>query len=107
MDVTHGPELSSSSFLYVLIDTHSSFIWATLLRGETTQHVTTHLLAYFAIMTTPKSVKTDNGPACISKQFKQFLHSFSIKQIIDISYNPQTQDVDKQTHYTMKVQIKN
>ena len=56
---------------------------------------------------TPKSIKSDNGPAYISKQFKQFLHSFSIKQIIDISYNPQTQDVDKQTHYTMKVQIKN
>ena len=53
------------------------------------------------------SIKTDNGPTYISKQFKQLLHSFPIKQIIDISYNPQTQDVDKQTHYTMKVQIKN
>ena len=107
MNGTHCSELSSSSFLHVSIYTNSSFIWATLLRGETTQHVTTHLLAYFAIMTTPKSVKTDNGPACISKQFKQFLHSLSIKQITDIPYNPQTQDVDKQTHYTMKVQIKN
>ena len=107
MDLTHCPELSSSSFLHVSIDTNSSFIWATPLRGKTTQCVITHLLAYFTIMRTPNSIKTDNGLACVSKQFKQFLHSFSTKQITDISYNPQTQDTVKQTHYTLKLQIKN
>ena len=107
MDITHCPELSSSSFLHVSIDTNSSFIWATPLRAEATRHVIIHLLAYFAIMRTPNSIKTDNGPAYISKQFKQFLHSFSIKQITDISYNPQTQDIVNQTHYTLKLQIKN
>ena len=105
MDVTHCPEFSSSSFFHV--DTNSSCKWATPLRGETTRYVITHLLAYFAIMRTPNSIKTDNGPAYISKQFKQFLHSFSIKQITDIAYNPQTQDIIKQTHYTLKLQIKN
>ena len=93
MDVTHCPELSSSSFLYVSIDTNSSFIWATPLPGETTRHVITHLLVYFTIMRTPNSVKTDNGPAYISRHFKQLLHSFSSKQITDIPYNPQTQDI--------------
>ena len=39
-------------------------------------------------------------------KFKQFLHSFSIKQITDIPYNPQTQDIIKQTHHTLKLQIK-
>ena len=63
MDITHSPELSSSSFLHVSIDTNSSFTWATPLQGETTQHVITPLLAYFAIMRTPDSIKTDNGPA--------------------------------------------
>ena len=80
---------------YVSISTNSFFTWATPLQGETTQHVITHLLAYFAIMRTPDSIKTDNGPAYISKQFKQFLHSFSIKQITNIPYNPQTQDIIK------------
>ena len=80
MNVTHCPELSSSSFLHVSINTNSfSFICATPLRGETTRHIITHLLTYFAIMRIPNSIKTDNGPAYISKQFKQFLHSFSIK----------------------------
>ena len=36
-------------------------------RIETTQHVITHLLAYFVIMRTPNSIKTDTGPTCISK----------------------------------------
>ena len=41
-----------------------------------------------------------------SRQFKQFLHSFSIKQITDIPYNPQTQDILKYTPHTLKLQIK-
>ena len=57
-------------------------------------------------MGTPNSIKTDNSPAYISRQFKRFLHSFSIKQITGISYNPQTQDIFKQTHHTLKLQIK-
>ena len=89
MDVTHRPELSPSSFLHVYIDTNSSFIWATPLLGEATQHVITHLLACFAVMGTPSCIKTDNGPAYISKQFKQFLQSFSIKHITGILFNPQ------------------
>ena len=55
-------------------------------------------------MKTLSSIKTDNGP---SYHFKQFLQSFSIKHIIDIPYNPQTQDIVKQTHHTLKLQIKN
>ena len=106
MNVTHCPKLSSSSFLHVLIDTNSCFIWATSFRSEATRHVITHLLACFTVMETSNSIKTDNGPSYISRQFKQFLHSFSIKQITDIPYNPQTQDIIKQTHHTLKLQIK-
>ena len=93
INIIHCPKRSPSSFLHVSIDTNSSFIWATPLQGETTQHVITHLLTCFTIMETPSSIKTDNGPAYISRQFKQFLQSFSIKHITDISYNPQTQDI--------------
>ena len=57
-------------------------------------------------MRTPNSIKTDNGPAYISKQFKQFLHSFSIKQITGISYNPQAQGIVERAHHTLKLQIK-
>ena len=46
-------------------------------------------------MGTPSSIKTENGPAYISRHFKQFLQCFSIKHIGGIPYNPQTQDIVK------------
>ena len=103
MDMTHCPELSPS-FLHVYIDTNSSFIWAIPLRGETRQHVITHLLTCFAIMKTSNSIKTDNGPVYISKHFKQFLQSFSSKHITGIPYNPQPQDTVKRPPHTLKLQ---
>ena len=57
-------------------------------------------------MGTPSSIKTDNGPAYISRHFKQFLQSFSIKHITGIPYNTQAQDIVKRTHHTLKLQIK-
>ena len=57
-------------------------------------------------MGTPSSIKTDNDPAYISRHFKQFLQSFPIIHITSILYNPQTQDIVKQTHHTLKLQIK-
>ena len=57
-------------------------------------------------MGTPSSIKTDNGPAYISRHFKQFLQSFSIKYITGISYSPQAQGIVKCVHHTLKLQIK-
>ena len=50
-------------------------------------------------MGTLSSIKTDNNPAYISRHFKQFLQSFSIKHITGIPYNPQA-------HHALKPQIK-
>lgn len=73
MDVNHIPELGQiSSFLHVAIDTFSSFIWATLLAGECTNHVIQRLLEVFSIMGVPSLNKTDNGPAYMSKNFAKF-----------------------------------
>ena len=71
------------------------------------QHVVTHLLACFAVMKTPSSIKTDNGPAYISRHFQQFLQSFSINHITGIPYNPQAKGVVEQAHQTLNLQIKN
>ena len=60
----------------------------------------------FTIMGTPSSIRTDNGPTYISRQFKQFLQSFSIKHITDIPYNPQAQGIVERAHHTLKLQIK-
>ena len=76
------------------------------LRGKATQHVITHLLACFAVMGTPSSIKTDNGPAYISRHFKQFLQSFSIKHITGIPCNPQARGMVERAYHTLKLQIK-
>ena len=57
-------------------------------------------------MGTPSSIKTDNSPTYISRQFKQFLQSFSIKHTTGIPYNPQAQGIVEQAHHTLKLQIK-
>ena len=57
-------------------------------------------------MKTPSSIKTDNGPAYISRQIKQVLQSFSIKHITGIPYNPQAQGIVERAHHTLKLQIK-
>ena len=46
----------------------------------------------------------NNGPAYISRQFNFYNHF--LLNILDIPYNPQTQDIVKQTHHTLKLQIK-
>ena len=56
-------------------------------------------------MGTPSSIKTDNGPAYISRHFQQFLQSFSINHITGIPYNPQEQGIVERTHHTLKLQI--
>ena len=66
----------------------------------------THLLACFAVTGPPSSIKTDNGPAYISRHFKQFLQSSSIKHITGMAYNPQVQGIVKRAHHTLKLQIK-
>ena len=58
-------------------------------------------------MGTPSSIKTDNGPTYISRQFKQLLQSFSIKHFTDIPYNPQPQGIVERAYHTLKLQIKN
>ena len=64
MDVPHCPELSPSSFLHVCIDTNTSFIWATALHGEATQHVITHFLACFAVIGTPAAAAAKSLQSC-------------------------------------------
>ena len=105
MDVTNCPELSPSSFLHICIDTKSSFIWATPFHSEGTQHLITHLLTRFAVMGMSSSIKTDNGPAYVSRHFKQFLQSFSIKHITGIPYNAQAQGIVERALHTLNLQI--
>jgi len=106
MDVTHVAQFGRLSYVHVVIDTYSQFIWATAQMGETTQHVITHLLETFAVMGLPSSIKTDNGPAYKSKKFQAFCLQYGIMHKTGIEYNPQGQAIVERAHSTLKLQIK-
>ena len=89
MDVTHIPKFGCLSFLHVTIDTFSSFIWATPLAGEHTNHVIQHLLKVFSIMGVPSLIKTDNGPAYTSKKLLGSVNGITLLmlQVLNIIHN--------------------
>ena len=41
-----------------------------------------------AIMGTPTQIKSDNGPAYVSRKMTRFFAYYNIKHVTDITYNP-------------------
>ena len=72
MGVFHFAEFQNLKYAYHTIDTYWGFQWATALSSE--KAVITHLLEVMTIMGIPVQIKTDNGPAYVSKKMKHFLH---------------------------------
>ena len=60
-------------YVHHAIGTHLGFQWETALSLEKADSVITHLLEVMAIMGIPAQIKTDSGPAYISKKMKCFL----------------------------------
>ena len=75
------------------IDTYSSFQWATALNSEKADSVITHLLEIVAIMGILVEIKTDNGPAYVSRKMNQFFAYYNIKHVTGITYNCTGQEV--------------
>ena len=78
MDVTHIPEFGKQKFVHVTIDTFSSFLHASLQSREASKHCIAHCIKCFAVMGTPKTIKTDNGPGYTGKNFQLFCTQLSI-----------------------------
>ena len=100
MEVLHFTEFGK---LNHAIDTYSGLQWATALSSEKADSVITHLLEVMAIMGIPAQIKTDNGPAYVSKKRKQFFFAYyNIKHIRGISHNPTGQAVIERSNQTIK-----
>jgi transposase InsO family protein len=102
MDVTHYSSFGKQKNLRVTIDTYSKYIMATPLPGEKTKHAIQHCLNYFLVMGVLHEIKTDNGPAYTSHQFKDFCAKYSIKHFTGIPYNPQGQGIIERAHQELK-----
>jgi transposase InsO family protein len=105
IDVTHIPQFVRQKYVFVTIDTYSHFIWATAQTGESSKRLIHHMLSTFAIMGIPQQIKTDNGPAFTSSQFKTFCTHWEIAHHTGIPHNPQGQGIIERTHQTLKAQL--
>ena len=102
VDVIHCPKLSPSSFLQVCIDTFLFYLGNTSLQWSYKTYYNC-----FAIMKTPSSIKTDNGPAYTSSCFKQFLHFLlNILQVFLIIHRHKTYQTDTSHIKTTNKKIK-
>jgi transposase InsO family protein len=75
---------------------------ATPLPGDKTKHAIQHCLNCFLVMGVPQEIRTDNGPAYTSPQFKDFCPKYSIKHISGIPYNLQGQGIIERAHQELK-----
>lgn len=105
IDVTHIPKCGKQKFVHVTIDTFSSFLHASLQSRKANKHCIAHYIKCFAVMETPKTIKTDNGPGYIEKKFQLFCTQLSISHKTGIPYNPQGQGIIKWAHQTLKHQL--
>jgi hypothetical protein len=105
MDVTHIPEFGKLCFVHVTVDTFSHAVMATARTGEAVKDIIQHLLACFSYLGVPRKIKTDNGPAYISKAFAKFLNQWNVEHVTGIPYNPQGQAIIERTHQVLKNQL--
>lgn len=103
MDVTHIPEFGSLKYVHVSVDTCSQIIFASAETGEKVAHVISHCLAAWAAWGKPAVLKTDNGPAYISKSFQQFCSQMQLQLKHGIPYNPQGQGIIERAHRSLKL----
>ncbi|KFP06740.1 hypothetical protein N300_13691, partial [Calypte anna] len=102
MDVTHVPEFGRLKYVHVTIDTYSHFIWATAQSGEKALQVIWHLTMCFAVMGVPEHIKTDNGPAYVSKKVARFFQQWGIKHTTGIPHLPTGQAIVERANQTLK-----
>ena len=105
MDVTHIPEFGKQKFVHFTIDTFSGFLHAFLQSREANKHCIAHYIKCFAVIKTPKTIKTHNGTRYTEKNFQLFCTQLSISHKAGIPYNPQGQKIIEQTHQTLKHQL--
>ncbi|NXY12580.1 POK25 protein, partial [Pteruthius melanotis] len=101
-DVTHVPQFGRFKFIHVSVDTFSGAVYASAHTGERAADAKKHLMQAFSFLGIPKMLKTDNGPAYISRVFGNFLRDWGIEHKTGIPYSPTGQAVIERTHQTLK-----
>ncbi|NXH14007.1 POK8 protein, partial [Bucco capensis] len=101
-DITHIPEFGRMKYVHVSIDTFSGAIYASAHTGEKGEHAKKHLLQAFSVLGVPKEIKTDNGPAYISKVLETFLQDWGVEHKFGIPHSPTGQAIVERANQSLK-----
>jgi len=105
MDFT-GPSarLKGQTFL-TIIDYHSRFPFAIPVRSTDSKTVITSLSNLFSIFGYPKVVISDNGPAFICHEIRNFFKRINVEHRCTSAYYPQGNGVVERFHSSMKSRL--
>lgn len=101
-NVTHFPSFGRQKYIHVSVDTFSGAIFVSAHAGENATFVKKHFCLAFTTLGVPKKIKTDNGPAYISKQLRAFFQEWGIQHDTSIPHSPTGQSIVQRTHQTIK-----
>ncbi|NWX80468.1 POK18 protein, partial [Alca torda] len=62
------------------------------------KHVIKHMCAAIAGLGVPQEIKTDNGPAYVSRKFDHFCKLWGIRHITGIPHSPAGQAIVERAH---------
>ncbi|NXO16522.1 POK19 protein, partial [Oriolus oriolus] len=101
-DITHVPEFGRLKYVHVSIDTFSGAVFASAHTGERSTDAKRHLMHAFAVLGIPRELKTDNGPAYVSRAFGNFLQKWGIRHQTGIPHSPTGQAIVERAHKNLK-----
>ncbi|RMC13221.1 hypothetical protein DUI87_10755 [Hirundo rustica rustica] len=101
-DVTHFPEFGRTKYVHVSVDTFSGAVYASAHTGEKSSDAVKHLIQAFSFLGIPRELKTDNGPAYRSREFRDFLQQWGVEHKTGIPHSPTGQAVVERTHQNIK-----
>ncbi len=87
----------------VLVDAHSKWMEATVMKSITTDKLVKKLREIFSTHGLPKTVVTDNGPSFTSAEFASFVKANGIRHITSAPYRPSTNGLAERGVQTMKL----
>ena len=98
-----GP-LPSGSYVLVVVDYYSRYFEVDILKSVTSVKIIESLEKIFCTHGLPESLKTDNGPQFISKEFEDFLKENGIQHRTSTPLWPQANgEVERQNRSLLKV----
>ena len=105
-----GPKFgknNKSFYIVVLIDWHSKWVCADVVRSVKTDDIIQFMMSAFTFFGLPTELTSDNGTQFVSSEFQQFLAVHRIKHIRSSIYNPEANGMVERVNRNLKKLITN